>query len=109
MSLNYLQVPVLAVYSFQGGATTTIRPFVAAGPVLALKLGANISDGDESESISDDVTGADFGFVIGGGIERGPLSFEGRYFVGLKDVDKGSDITKNRVFSILVGYRFGSS
>lgn len=103
LRLSYLQIPVLGVATFTGKTTS---PFVAFGPALGLKLGASYSQDGISGSISDEVAALDFGFVLGGGIELEKLLLEVRYLIGLKDVDVGSDIDKNRVFSLRVGCRF---
>jgi opacity protein-like surface antigen len=104
LTITYLQVPVLAVASFPGASAT---PFVYAGPAVGLKVRARYSDDDISED-AEDIAGTDFSVTLGGGVEFGQFSAELRYTHGLKNVnDEGNGfIDKNRVFSILAGYRF---
>lgn len=104
-SVNYLQIPVLAVASVEQPSVT---PFILFGPAIGLKLSASAEGREfEREDIGDEVSGTDFGFVIGGGVEINQLLLEARYTVGLKDTAPDDDeVVKNRVFSILVGYRF---
>lgn len=99
VNLNYLQIPVLGVMTFGDSET---KPFVFAGPALGLKLTSNIGDEEESEDIK---TSNDFSLVFGGGVAMGKFSVDARYAWGLSDVDPGSDISKNRVFSIMFGYQ----
>jgi aspartyl-tRNA(Asn)/glutamyl-tRNA(Gln) amidotransferase subunit A len=64
----------------------------------------------ESRSI-EELTGEtlksfDLGLVVGAGVEFGRALVEGRYTHGLLETGDGDDSPKNRVFSVLVGFRF---
>ncbi|NNE35323.1 MAG: PorT family protein [Rhodothermales bacterium] len=71
-TISYLEIPVLAVYSFNGGGS--IRPRVFAGPYFASKLESSIewqavSGGVRQSEVDNSVESIDIGFVLGGGVE----------------------------------------
>lgn len=103
VKLGYIQVPVLGVVTFAGDSA---RPFVFAGPALSLKTSAKFSENGVNTDI-DDVAGSDVSLVLGAGIEIAQGSIEVRYSFGFKDINPDTDFSaKNRVLSVLVGYRF---
>jgi hypothetical protein len=63
-------------------------------------------------TLKDDVTNLDLGFAIGAGLQFGAGSIEARYTHGLSEANEDADAeglkVKHRVFSVLVGFRFGS-
>ena len=133
MNANYLEIPVLAKYTFKG---KKIKGFVNLGPYFSyLMSGKEIEDTSEvktSESISfNEITGTnpngstytekinriDIGLAIGAGVlcklGSGNLMAEFRYDYGFSNFDKYSgkppsdaEKNKNRVFTISVGYLF---
>lgn len=71
-TISYLEIPVLAVYSFDFGAS--VKPRVFAGPYFASKLESSIewqsTRGGLTQSETDQsVESIDLGFVLGGGLE----------------------------------------
>lgn len=99
-NFTYFQLPVLGMMSFDG---TSAKPFVYAGPSVGLKLSSNADNGDTSVDVQ--ASGVDLALVLGGGADFGKFSADVRYAFGLMDTDPGSDIAKNRVFSVMIGYR----
>ena len=116
-SLNYLDVPILGVYS----VNENIRLF--AGPSLGLYLSGETDiemsieflgisiDFDTTMSIeSDDVNSPDFGLVLGASYSSGKISADVRYSIGLTNFIKEEDDqeidAKNRVIQLMVGYSF---
>ena len=105
--VNYFEVPVL-------GRVRLARIFyAAAGPSMAFRLQAKtrarFSGSTEEIDVSDQVERFDFGVAMGGGVELGPLVVDGRYTLGLTDIDKDTTDTskvKNRVISLTAGFRF---
>jgi hypothetical protein len=105
--INYLEVPVLAKFSF--GAV--IKPYLAIGPYLATRLGtsAKFSAGGVTVegNLDELVKKSDAGMVIGAGVQTPVrLSFEARYSYGFGSIDdsgEGLDV-KNSALSVLVGY-----
>lgn len=111
LALDYLDVPVLARIIKRGSGAR--RYYVAGGPSFGFRLRARsrVDFGTSTEDIdvADNIERADLGVAFGGGLEAGALVIDGRYTLGLKDVDKDkSDTVKvtNRAFSLTVGFRF---
>ena len=81
--LNYLEVPVLAKYSFGAGAT---RGFVQAGPSFGFALSSNAESGGVKEDIDFDQDGVkrgDVGLTFGAGVDFGAIFIDFRYTLGL--------------------------
>lgn len=93
--IEYLELPLLLEASTYG-------VFVAAGPYVALKVGA-------STPFDDAIPTADAGFIAAAGyalaLGTGALVFQARYDIGLVTVDD-SYATKNRTFLFTLGYAF---
>jgi hypothetical protein len=107
--LDYLSFPLLVRYTLK----TSGKPvFVFGGPSLNVKLraraSASIGDSTTEINISDEIETFDFGVVVGGGMEFGRYSVDGRYTWGFSNIDKEvTDVkTRNRVIGVLVGARF---
>ncbi len=111
VGVEYLEVPILArLTRNRGGA---LQYFVTGGPSIGVRLRARVrtkfGNSTEERDVGDELERLDYGAAAGGGIARGPLSLEGRYTLGLKDIDKDrSDTVKvtNRVISVALGIRF---
>jgi hypothetical protein len=101
LDLSYAEFSAIGKITFP---LETIAPFVTAGPVLGILGGATGRVDDNEQSVEDEISGADFGFAIGGGVDRGPIGIEARYVLGLKDVVTDDDEGKNRGLSVLVSY-----
>ncbi|MCX6567131.1 MAG: porin family protein [Candidatus Aminicenantes bacterium] len=113
--LTYLEIPILAKYSFAAG--TNMNVFVFAGPALAFKIRATVYGeyGDESDSEDlDYIKGMDFGLAFGGGLEmpfgKNVLTFDIRYTFGLGNCWKAADgddsKIKNSAIMFLAGIGF---
>ena len=109
--LRYLEVPALARFDF--GASGGTHAFVVGGAAPAFKLAAHATaEGGgrkDTRNIDDDIYGFDVGLVGGLGVEVGRALIEARYTHGLRHIntdDNGDeDRIKNRVFSVMVGFR----
>jgi hypothetical protein len=110
VQLDYFQVPILVRADFATGGGA--RPFVLFGPTIGFNVKAKDKFGDDEDDIKDDVKNVDVGFAIAGGLQFGAASVEARYTHGLTNANDDPDDqgfkAKNRVFSVLVGFRFGS-
>lgn len=112
IEITYLEIPVLFRFRSPASPNTSIQLF--AGPSLAFKLNAETTGEflgiSSDQDIDDDVEGFDFGVVIGAGLEAGHVTLDGRYTWGLSSINadpESQDVkVKNRVFSILAGFRF---
>ena len=110
--IQYLDIPILGVVSVAKFSQATV--YLLAGPSIGVKIDARVKatveGASESEDISDAIPSTDIGLLVGGRVEfqQGVLA-EFRYTHGFTDLSDGEDSVKNRVYSFLVGYRFGSS
>jgi outer membrane protein with beta-barrel domain len=112
--LDYFEVPLLFVSSTapsrSGG--TSLQFF--AGPSIAFKVSAKGSGSFQGETVDvdipdEDIESVDLGVVVGAGVTVGHFLIEGRYTVGLSNINGDtSDPTKvkNRSLAILAGVRF---
>lgn len=106
--LTYLDIPLTARF---GSTTSNDTHFhVFTGPQLGMRLKAEVTDEplDVTRDIKDDTKSWDFGWTLGAGVEKGAVSLDARYTLGLTNIskfDSDGDI-KNRVFTVLLGYRF---
>jgi hypothetical protein len=110
--IRYFEVPLLGRFDLgTPGSTSGFYVFAGAAPAfkLSARFKAEAGDVEEEEDFSDEVESMDLGLVGGAGFEFGAVSIEGRYTHGLMDLSKDeseTDKPKNRVFSVMVGYRF---
>lgn len=120
LKLRYIEVPLLAKYSF---GTGPLRPAVFAGPALAFRTGCEIEiesgsgAGQSFDCEDDDVDltafkSTDFGGILGVGFDYdlggAALVLDARLGLGLTSIDNtDSDAdAKNRAWSFLVGASF---
>ncbi len=112
MSLEYVELPILAKYYFP--LFRSFRTYVFAGPAPALNIRARVDAqfaGESQEEALDNVTGFDLGLAAGAGVEvpvgKGRVTFDVRYTAGLLTLSKepGDDI-RNGSVSFLLGYMF---
>ncbi|MCB0517973.1 MAG: PorT family protein [Lewinellaceae bacterium] len=92
--LNYVEVPILFRYRFQG---RPLGGFISTGGALARTFGGKRIEGSKEKGTkrtievgsgaNDDYKATDIGFVIGGGLSYelgfGELIFDARYILGL--------------------------
>jgi hypothetical protein len=115
--LDYVEIPVLA--KFQLPASAPVSPSLFAGPTLGFNVAAETEvetevEGGESETndVSDQVSGTDFGIALGGGVDigltTGTLMIDVRYALGLTNVDDTDEDTSinNQGFMITAGFAF---
>lgn len=108
-NLDYIEIPVLAKYSFSAGSSS-FKPYAAAGPYLAFNMNAETEGGGQTTDISDNVKGTDFGLAGEVGANISGFNIGLRYDLGLTDIDDsgqgGSGSTKNTALFITAGYSF---
>lgn len=110
---NYLEVPVLAKFSF---GTEELQGFVTAGPTAGYLVSGNAKlkmddlKMDEDLEFSDEDNrfemGASFGVGLGYKLGAGTVNFDVRYGLGLTNLNEEGK-AKNRVLGISVAYLFG--
>jgi hypothetical protein len=101
--LDYLQVPLLLRIGNNGKAGATLYGLV--GPSFGLLMRAD----QNGENIKNSLNDVDMGVVVGAGVSLSRFLVEGRYTIGLKDLNKVPEpgsTTKNRVISIFIGLVF---
>jgi opacity protein-like surface antigen len=108
LRLTYLDLPLTARF---GSTTANNMHFHAfTGPQLGIKLSAKAKDDflDTEIDLDDDVKSWDFGWTVGAGVEMNRVSLDARYTLGLTNIDNfdANSSTKNRTFTVLLGYRF---
>jgi hypothetical protein len=131
-NLMYLQLPVLGVYKYE--LKNDFKLFGKFGPYFGLGLSAKnkggmdwgwddeddyslLSDDDDYDSddetikgFGEDKTGlkrGDFGLLLGIGVQKGKYSLGLNYELGLLNISSFKEAkTKNRTFSISIGYTF---
>ena len=110
--IQYLDIPILGVVSVAKFSQAGVHLLV--GPSIGVKVGARlkatVEGQSETQDISDQIPSTDIGLVLGGRVDfsQGVLA-EFRYTQGFTDLSDSDESVKNRVFSFLIGYRFGSS
>lgn len=101
IKVDYLEVPVLAKFSFAPGPAT---PHVYFGPYVGFVLNSEVSG--DGQSISIDNAQTDFGGIVGGGLDINlgvtKLNAGLRYGFGLVDAFDGGQ-GKNGVLSVVAG------
>ena len=110
--IQYLDIPILAVVGVAKFSQASVH--LLAGPSIGVKidarLKATVEGQSETQDISDQIPSTDMGLLLGGRVEfRQGVLAEFRYTHGFTDLSDGEESVKNRVYSFLVGYRFGSS
>jgi len=124
LKFNYLQVPVLAMVDLPVGGP--LIPVLYAGPYVSLLIDSKmtvVADGSSmTVGLKDYTMSYDTGFVFGAALDfslgPGKMTIEGRYNLGMKEIDDGiaagifdiPDVEKtdmkNESWMIMVGYAF---
>ena len=101
--LTYIDVPVLLTLGPSSSSDTRFNVFT--GPQFSFNTKAKYEDQFGEEDIDDEVKSTDFGWVVGAGLEKGRLTADARYTIGLSNIaELGGDV-KNRVFSVMLGWK----
>lgn len=122
---DYVEIPLLLVARLMDESNSA-RPIVYAGPAVSFEaqckfegtvdtVTASADCNDIAQFGGEDIEtkGTDFGIIFGGGVEfdagSAVIIIEGRYNVGLVDINDTTDDTveiKNRAFSFMAGVGF---
>ncbi len=105
--LSYLEVPLLLSYTF---GTGPVRPYLTAGPSICLFLDADDAvlrrpDGVFKADIDEVIERFDIGLALGSGVSypvgRMTLFAQGRYTLGLANINQGGPVTiRDDVFGL---------
>jgi hypothetical protein len=114
IELAYLEMPMLAKYSF---SRRRVRPVIFSGPALSLQIGCDVQF-TAAEQASRSTCGEgtfslfrsfDVGVVAGGGVEvrwpQSAIALETRYTAGLRSILDASDV-RNRAYGLVVALTF---
>jgi hypothetical protein len=111
IKLDYIEVPVLFVYSSAPPGGSGFQLF--GGPSAAFKVNSKATATFEGESVDqefdEEIKDFDFGVVFGAGVSFGKFSVNGRYNLGLTDInnDETEPVkVRTRTFSVLGAVRF---
>jgi len=113
-NINYIEIPLL--FKVNLPTEGNIDPFLCAGPGIGILLSSKQTNGEEVD-VKDYTKSTNFGIIAGVGaayqMEKGAISLEARYEVGLSTIaDAGDDADaaepdiKTSDISILLGYGF---
>lgn len=110
--LNYLRIPVKAIYFF-GDFGDKVRPKVSLGPSVGFLMGAKQEmDGGSDIDVKDEFKKMDIGVHANAGLHYNIvtntwLTFDLNYYNGLMDISEISGDHKNRNLGLNVGVIFG--
>ena len=107
LKASYIEVPAMLKFAF--GSSDT-KPYAMVGPTVGFLLSAKQDETD----IKDDVKSIDFGLTFGGGVSlpmgNNTVFVEGRYSLGLSDInddsDPNADKVKTKGIQIMAGITF---
>jgi hypothetical protein len=114
----YIDVPILVKFLIPTGSDGGLKPCLFAGPYLGFKVGSGTmtteaTTGGQTDTSEDSLTSlksTDFGIVLGAGVELPvatmKISFDIRWATSLSTISTEGDVTKNKVWTFLVGVAF---
>jgi hypothetical protein len=89
VKLDYFEIPVLAKFKHVMSTESGGGPFGVVGPSFAIGTHSTLTAAGGEENIGDLVEDFDFGLAVGAGwdigAQKGLVSFEARYILGLMD------------------------
>ena len=108
--VNYIDVPVMFIYTFASGQGQ-VEPYIMAGPVLGIRLSAKETNGAEVD-IKDQIKSTNFGGTFGAGVRipagMNIIFIEGRYAIGFSDINNSgsTETIKTKDIQAFVGIMF---
>lgn len=109
--LNYLRLPIQAIYFF-GDFGDRVRPKIGFGPSIGFLLGGKQSIGSGETGVGDDYKSIDVGMIANGGIHYRLVSgiwltMDMNYYFGLADITEAAVKNKNHNIGFNAGLAFG--
>ena len=105
--LTYIDIPVLLTLTPSSSSDAHFSVFT--GPQFSFNTKAEAKASDDGQSLTQDlddqIKGSDLGWVFGVGVEKGRISADARYTLGLSDIAEESGSLKNRVFAVMIGVK----
>jgi len=105
IKLDYIDIPVLLKFTMAGESA---RPYFLFGPSIGFSASSKVSANGQSMDL-DGVASTDFGLVFGIGVNFQKFLIEGRYGLGLSDINDDETVTQsnnNTAFQLMLGYGF---
>jgi hypothetical protein len=107
--VRYLEFPLLLRMAKRTHENTSL--FLIAGPAIAMRRNAEIRevvDSGKHEVITEETTGGDFSYIIGGGMQHRRWLVDARFTHGTRNiaVDPIPAPVKTSAFAVLMGARF---
>lgn len=105
MELDDLDVPLLVRVGSSSANDTRFHVFT--GPQAGLRLRARLEGGPTARDLKNETHPFELAWTAGVGIEMRGWTLDGRYTLGLTNVDDSSafDEFTNRTISVMIGYR----
>jgi len=105
-----ISVPISGKYKF-AMENSTVKPFLLFGGNVGFVIKSELEGGGQTQDLKSQTESMSYGVHFGAGVEFevSPgvnLFFDGRYALGLKDVDKSTDEVKPWNIGILAGVAF---
>ena len=100
--LTYIDVPVLLTLGPSSSGDTRFNVFT--GPQFSFKTKAEFEENGVDFDADDQVKSSDFGWVLGAGLEKGRVTADARYTLGLSNIAESGDV-KNGVFAVMIGIK----
>ena len=101
--LTYIDVPVLLTLGPSSSGDTRFNVFT--GPQFSFKTKAEFEENGVDFDADDEVKSSDFGWVLGAGLEKGRITADARYTLGLSNIAEGGGDVKNGVFAVMIGIK----
>ena len=102
-TLTYVDVPVLLTFGPSSSSDTRFNVFT--GPQVSFLIKGEEDFRDVKTDTKDDFKGTDFGWVLGAGLEKGRVTADARYTLGLSNISDFGQDWKNRAFSVMIGVK----
>ena len=100
LKMTYVDVPLLLTL---GSSSSGFNVFT--GPQMSFNTKAEVEADGGSVDVDDEFKSTDFGWVLGVGMERGRVTADARYTLGLSNIAESGGEVKNRVFSVMIGIK----
>ena len=101
---TYVDVPLLLTLGPSSSDDTRFNVFT--GPQISFNTSAKFVEAGEPDlDIKDSVKSTDFGWVVGAGLEKGRITADARYTLGLTNIAEFGSEVKNKVFSVMIGVK----
>ena len=101
--LTYVDVPLLLTLGPSSSDDTRFNVFT--GPQISFNTKAEDEFLGVTTDRDEDVKSTDFGWVLGAGLEKGRITADARYTLGLSNIAESGTDVKNKVFSVMIGVK----